>query len=766
MIDFLRWLLAIEVISLAFLPLAVWVLRSLPDRGYIFARVLGLLLITYVTWIIGSFIPVAGSVVLPVAVGVVAAGAGWWFWGRQTLALVREAGPAVAVEEALFVVGLAVWALLRVHTFGASINHTEQLMDVAFLNASYHSTSYPPYDPWMSGGTINYYYFGYLAVAMLCKLSHTATDIGFNLANATLFALTASCAYSIGFALCRRVAWSLIAPGFVALAGNWHAVLWQSAHGTTCGSDTFWNAFWESTRVIGSGFTLSNWAAGPPWTHAAQCANPNATITEYPLFSFVLGDMHPHVLALPFTLLTVALAASILLAPAPFALAREPAAIGRFLLIAVAAGALFAINSWDFITYLLLISAGIAVSAYLNDESRSWWRAPAGTIAALAIASVVLYAPFYLHLKSPTHGIGFVNTPSDLFEFVQVFGLFLLAAVLLVVALGLLLQPASEEEEATSEPVLAGEPGQAKLDTALWIAALVVAFLFVTVLHQTVLVLLATLGLGALVVLHRVLNTEEPNRGDALALLLTVLGCLVLAIPEVVYLRDSFDASVMYRMNTVFKFYYQGWVLLGLAGAYGAYRAWGVFLSVAGDIAGWTALALVTAGALAAGTYTAWAPSAVVAQGAPQTLDGMAWLATAQPGEYAAIRWLQSNVSGHPVVLEATQPQGGDYQYSSPVLYAGVSAFTGLPTVMGWKGHEEQWGRDPAVVDQRARDVATIYSTHSIATARRLLQHYSVRYLVVGETERQTFGSAGGLSKFGRFMKVAFSAPGVTVYRS
>jgi YYY domain-containing protein len=763
-IDFLRWLLTIEVISLAFLPVATWLLRSLPDGGYVFARVLGLLLVTYLTWIVGSFVPVGNSIVPAVLIVGVAAAAGWAGRWEATLSVIRRARFSVTVEEALFVAALAVWSVLRVQTFGASAIHTEQLMDVAFLNASFHAASYPPYDPWMSGGTINYYYFGYLAVAMLCKLSHTATEIGFTLANSTLFALTIACAYSIGYAVTRRVAWSLLAPAFVALVGNWHAALWQSAHGVACGStDTFWGSFWESTRVIGSGFNVANWASGPSWAHAVPCSNPNATITEYPLFSFILGDMHPHVMALPFTLLVIAIGLSVVLAPDGLQLDLTRASVGRFLLLAVSVGSLFAINSWDFLGYFLLLAACIGAGAYLGDDSPAWWRRPALAIVALGVLAVALYAPFYLHLHSPTHGIGLVTTPTDLFEFVQVFGLFVLGTAGFVVALGLLLQPAADEGFA-QEPALAAETGQVKLEPVLWIAALAALVILLGVRHQTVLVLLGAIGIGASLVLHRVMNTEAPNRADAASLLLTIAGCIVLMVPELVYLKDSFDASVMYRMNTVFKFYYEGWVLLGLASAYGAWRAWGVFSSLFGPVAGWMALAVMALGTLAAAVYTGWAPSAVVAAGAPRTLDSLAWLKQSEPGEYAAIGWLRSHVSGHPVVLEATQPQGGDYSYS-PTLYAGVSAFTGLPTVMGWKGHEEQWGRDTPLVDRRASDVATIYSTHSVTQAERLLRQYHVGYVVVGETERQTFGSAEGLGKFSRFMKVAATLPGATIYR-
>jgi uncharacterized membrane protein len=259
-------------------------------------------------------------------------------------------------------------------------------------------------------------------------------------------------------------------------------------------------------------------------------------------------------------------------------------------------------------------------------------------------------------------------------------------------------------------------------------------------------------------VAYRVLNTEEPNRADAAALLLVALGCFAAAVPEVVYLRDVFAGGADYRMNTVFKFYYQAWVLLGIAAAYGAYRSWSVLRTITSSSWSWAALGLMALLTMGAGIYTTWIPQAGINVSKPATLNAAAWITASDPGDARAMSWLQRTASPQQVVLEAI---GDDYQTNGTI----ISTFTGLPTVMGWGGHEGQWRPNDAEVTQRIKDVKTLYSTTSVTLARHLLQKYNVKYVLVGEAEAAKYGEhSPGLRKFHSFMRVAYSTPGAVLY--
>ena len=136
------------------------------------------------------------------------------------------------------------------------------------------------------------------------------------------------------------------------------------------------------------------------------------------------------------------------------------------------------------------------------------------------------------------------------------------------------------------------------------------------------------------------------------------------------------------------------------------------------------------------------------------------------PGDYAAIQWINSHIQGDPVIVEAFDTQGGG-DYSD---YSRISAFTGLPTLMGWLGHEYQWrvnwlNKDYNAADfyRRGADIDQIYTSTNPNLVLALLARYNARYLYVGPLEQQTYSKAN-LQRFSSFMPIVYSAYGVTIY--
>jgi hypothetical protein len=232
-------------------------------------------------------------------------------------------------------------------------------------------------------------------------------------------------------------------------------------------------------------------------------------------------------------------------------------------------------------------------------------------------------------------------------------------------------------------------------------------------------------------------------------LLMIATGLALTLSVEFIYLRDTFGT----RMNTVFKFYYQAWVLLALASAYGVYyiveraRGLGRLLFLVG-FAVLFALAMiypVVAGLDKAGGF-AHQP----------TLDGLAWVRQHSPDEYAAVQWLNKHVRGTPVILEAT---GGSF-----TEYGRVSSRTGLPTLLGWGGHELQWRGNYEEPGRREPDINTIYGSLDTQHVLTLLEKYDITYVYVGSLERGKYSPAA-LAKFSRFMDVVFQQGNVTIYK-
>jgi YYY domain-containing protein len=235
------------------------------------------------------------------------------------------------------------------------------------------------------------------------------------------------------------------------------------------------------------------------------------------------------------------------------------------------------------------------------------------------------------------------------------------------------------------------------------------------------------------------------------SLLLIIAGAVMTLIPEYVYLKDVFGV----RLNTIFKFYYQAWVLWAVAAAGAVYA-----LLIADDGPGPTFRRLFGAGlVLVVGLGLVYPlltiPDRVKEFPEAPTLDGTAYLATEQAADYAAVQWLNTHIKGAPVILETP---GGAYQYEGR-----VSAQTGLPTLLGWAGHEHQWRGNTVEQDKRIAAVKELCSTADAQRTLTLLHEYDITYVYVGPLERTK--CPAGLQKFDRLMEVVYDHDGVTIYR-
>ena len=701
----LRFILLLEVLGLAATPLAAAVFARLPGRGVAFAKPLGLLLATWLVWVLGSLALVPQG--LPTWIGavvVVAAGGAlvWWRW-KPTIP--RQ---ALLWSEGLALGAFALMALLI--AFSPDVWQTEKPMDMAFVNAAGRADHFPPADPWMAGEDLNYYYLGHLMAAGMLRLTGVAPDVGYNLAVAAFFALSVVAAFGLAYALGARLA-----------AGLWGVALCIAA------------------GTIGSGLELVS-DGGPlrayDWFGASRVID--GTINEFPAFSFNLADLHGHVMAIPFTFLALAFGLQLAIAgPAPPP--RGPAAL-ELAVAAISVGTLYAINAWSFPVVAGLVALGALVRLRGAESLRERGRTLLWTLAMLLLA-VLAVLPFLLTYDTAADGFGTVSERESFSAWARHNGaLYGLLAYLAVTAYVVRLV-SSRHPWRTAGWALAA---------ALWAGSLLATKDLAGVGLLLALVLMAA-------------HAAFVSRAPAVERYVWVLiggGFLCLAIPELIYVKDSFAGGELYRMNTVFKLGYQAWLLLAVAGAVGLVWSWGWMGRRIhhGRRKPWARLAwgvpLLALLALAAvypiaGTYARKGGFTE-----PPTLNGLRWLEESSPGDPPAMAWLRENAPREAVVLEAV---GDDY---SAFGHARISTFTGLPTVMGWPGHELQWAHDPGT---RRQDVEEIYRAPDEATARPLLDKYGVRYVVVGPLERTTYGDAG-IAKWDRLGRRVFDRDGTTVW--
>ena len=777
----LVWYIAVQIIAFAALPIGLFLFHRLPDRGYLLSKVLGLLLVGYLAWLLASlrlldFSP--GGMWLMIVVVGAASGLVIWKGGVGVSDFFRQRWRLVLFCEALFLV--AFLSFYGIRAWNPDLWHPwrggEKPMDFAYLNAVTRSTEMPPYDPWFSGGHLNYYYFGQFQVASLTKITGVLPSTAFNLAVALVFALTVGGAFSIVYNLaasrggggdrapppssgaaertpiCSAGAYLAGMTGafFVAVIGNMDGAvqLVQAAWRAVFGGGQFGSFdFWRSSRVID---TSSQ--GGPD-----SCGG--CEITEFPFFSFLFADLHAHLIALPFALLALGLGLALVLNAAKSPSTRAWAA--GIAALALAVGALFTINSWDYPTYLLVSLGVVALAALIFTTGRIAGRtlvmAGLGAVGVWLLG-ILFFAPFHLSYEGSVD-FPFVESnefATPLYQYLAVHGIFLF------IAISYLLYRLWQEfpiKSSFQSPRLFLR--RAALHSQfLWPAvgiAILLAALAAFGYHTAAFAILALL-LAAVLAAKTLLKREDGSGPEIFALLM--LGVALGLGIAVEFLKVNLvDPG---RMNTVFKFYFHAWTLMALASAYFAWRLGALALPrrLWGGRAAWTAgLVILLAAGLVYPVAATPERSKLRFNDSPTTIDGMAYMPAAvyyddtnrngiiEPPEtlelgwdYHAILWLQDNLEGSPVILEGNS---GLYTWGNR-----VSVYTGLPTVVGWDWHQQQqrW-EDRDHVTARRTDVQALYSTPDVATARRLIEKYGVRYVYIGQLERLYYPQSG-LDKF------------------
>ncbi len=417
MTEFVLWYIAVELLGLAALPLAMAALPRLADRGYGLAKILGVLLVTFCNYLLGSVLKLGNNAPLLVLCVLLLCAGGLVALRDERASLrdwLRAHRTVILAQEVLFLALFAVWTMVRAAHPG--ILSTEKPMDLALMTATHKATAFPPYDPWLSGTSINYYYGGYLAVGTMVTLTGVAPTIGYNLGVALVFALVGVSAYAVIYSLTRSVLWSLLAPMFVLLVGNLD------------GLSQFLNPAVRADNFAGFSFFNSSRIVEP--------VSPTGykTITEFPAFSFLLGDLHPHVVGLPFTILAIGIALNLALAAQAgwHALAPDgPRRTITLLLAGLVVGALYFINSWDWPSYLLLTIAALLLPGLARLTGRLLSEGLGLGLAVVAL-SYLLYLE-YRHDFQPQYssvGVRFHGSPTD--QVLTMFGLFLVPVAVFI----------------------------------------------------------------------------------------------------------------------------------------------------------------------------------------------------------------------------------------------------------------------------------------------------------------------------------------------
>ena len=787
MLELLQMWALVELLGLLCVPLTVTVFHNLPDRGWAFTKALGVTLFAFCVWLplmCLRFLPYSRGFLLGVALILLGAGIVGWVRMHATITKVVRLNRTYIIATEVIFLGM-IFLLGWLRSFNPNIQSYEMFMDEGFIAAIMRSPHLPPNDMWFANYSINYYDYAHFTAATLGKLLGQSPSVLFNTGISMFFGLTAVNLFGVS---CNIVAWARHVrrkePEAETPAEQVHPGLLKSI------------PFGLLSMLMG--VVLGNLAATQQWwlSHGQNepfnWFGPSRvvvnTINEFPAFSFLLSCFHAHVLTLAFSIMAIGLAFNLLLEKNEgkglnvFGSGWRLA--GTLIASALVIGELFAMNGWDYPTYLGLACVCIGLQqwqAYQRRFEPVLLLDIFTACASLAALSFLLFLPFYLNFVSPAQGLGVVlaNDRTPLNDELLIYGLFAFIYISLLL-MGAFIQPLSVRRNAQTTMTSA-----VGMTTLLWFGALLVADLLLLLFLPNSLTFVVFANGALFGVLLAFYHLDD--RAQAFTLFIGALAFALVAGCEILFLKDVFATSVDLRMNTVFKFYFQAWSLLAIASGCGLFFIIDGFRSI--DISatgavrrmqrsvaavwGLVLLALV----LASMVYPLLAPTARLASLNPfypqqnMSLDGLTYLQNCPPqdcgydtsGDYYAIRWLNTQVQGDPGIIESV---GKDYS-----SWGRVSAFTGLPTPMGWIGHEYQWrvnwmsrGNNLAEFERRASDVDIIYTSNDPKTVLSLMARYHAEYLYVGVLELTNYPHAN-LQRFGAFMQVAYSADGVTIYK-
>lgn len=790
------WWFTILLLGIIFFPLTTFIFSRFIDKGYSFSKIIGILIASYVLWFFSSFevIPFTRLAIIIILLGATIIN---WILLRKWFRWDKFPTGYVVIEELLFLAGLGFWSFVRGNE--PSIHGLEKFMDFGFVNSLLRTTYMPPLDMWLTkspdytgGYFINYYYYGHYVAAFLTRLSGIDSIITYNLMIATLFAFTFILPFSLAINIVhilitqisnisskakeklstfntKYIILGLIAAFLVSMAGNLHTLY-----------------------VFTTGYPNDN--PQPPWElgfgfYPDRYWYPNATrfipftIHEFPIYSFVVADLHGHVSDIPFVLLTLAVLLTILL-PKPERRTDEtdndagrPASwqqkisgyldqfnyhtsisLYKLLFLGFLLAVMYMTNAWDGLIYMIL--SGL-VFLYVNAKKWEEYRSLKILIYRTFSASLFLVffflvasLPFALNFRPFASGIGVLCAPETLLD----------------KHLGPLL---FEKGKCQKSP--------------WWMLIILWGFFYFNVVTYLLFIIIPSLKDIQVKFPHLKKRYMSPlwklftrienfwaslalrflslPVSDAFIIILVFISTLLLIFPEYFYLKDIYPAH--YRANTMFKLGYQAFMMLGISSAYIIFRIrqskTGLRMTPGYVIYRFfLIICLVLVSIYPYFSINSYYNGLKNYQG----LDGLKWMASFYPDDYQAILWIRSNIdckntfrnacNNQPVIVEANGESYTDY--------ARVSANTGLPTIVGWPVHEWLWRGSYDEAGKRIPEVQTIYESSDVSYTKELLKKYNVNYIFVGQLEKEKYKQLN-IEKISSLGKVVYEGGNTKIYK-
>lgn len=583
---------------------------------------------------------------------------------------------------------------LYIRSFNPNIEGTEKFMDLHLLMSAGKTEYFPFFDGWWAGKNINYYYYGFYLFALPAKIGSIPYSVVYNLSLGIIFVQTFILSASIAYRVLRNKITAFFAACLVVFAGNLH---------------------YASCVVNNIGDNLSSQCFYPK---ATRILDPAYTINEIPSYSFILGDLHPHVLSLMFFLLGI-----YLLIENYKSKEVNLYLHAIFVFIIATAGI---INFWDFMT-LGVFYALTLFAKYLFKLKKSKWNLRdfihknQSNLSYSIIISIILalspfliYSLFFLYFKSPVTGIGFAP------EFVEA-------------------QKRVKEQDMQY-------PSSFGFLFGIWGTYIILIFVSLIAIF---------------------LSRKFSFKNLSIPIIMTFLSITLIIFTELFFFQDLFHVAnpPYFRANTVFKLTYHSWILFGLATALFIGFAWDSLKNIKNRVYGlgmdigfivivsyFFTLVLIYPFIATIQAFNPVFPNEAITQNRSLTLDGTKFIEIKNPADYKAIQWLNENQKTRVVILEAS---GSAYTF-----YGRIGVHTGMGNILNWETHQWTWrfaypqnikkwqdtvgvGIDTGYgeIAKAKEEVRIAYESESIEQTKEILTKYNVKYVYIGNLEKTTYPS-------------------------
>src|SRR3989338_914841 len=668
-----EYLLAFEyyLVFLAFAPIGLIVARPFIQNfraAYTLSKLLGLLLFGYLIWLLSSLrILDFQSILLIRILFALVVGASmyalWKYWPKDWQNILKN----ILTVEIFWFVFYFLYLWLRSHN--AEIHGTERFMDMAFFKASSMANYFPPIDPWHAGNPINYYYYGHYLFSLVSNLLGVSANYAYTFTLGIIF----SSALVLSWTFVRRFSNSKL---FASLAAF----------------------FVVAAGTVAFGICIIETSGACSYVKSTRLYEPSYIINEIPSYSFTVGDLHAHLIALPFFLLALFFLLELS--------EREKIGYGLIGVLAIILSSLGLMNPWDFVSLALIVFL-ITLFKIFRGE----YKILIAKMALLAVISIILMLPFFMHFESGASGIGFSHT------------------------------------YAATHNLLTGFQYPTPLSGWLGIWG----------------------GFGAILALcFLILRDKIWNTKNFLFLLFLAAGLLLIGV-ELFFIKDIYSLAnpPYFRANTVFKFGFHTWTLLSLAAMILSAKAireyklkWAlpIIISILFFLGLFYPVKAINEFYLSSKTS--------------RTLDGALFLKTFYPNDYAAINWLDENVRERKVIIEAA---GDSYkEFGRISVFSGmINPINWLTHEWGWHfkpegrvainskvPQESGWGKVAAV----SGDVRQIYEYNDPEETIILLEKYGAEFIYIGDLERKEYPNLS-LEKFYKLGQIAFSSGNSKLFR-